>query len=604
MKENMIPDYDFLFEKDKENQKEKTHFIKKIIKKDFGKILLSTIMYIIKSSPVWIIPLITSEIITLITEKPDNINTMLIFYGVLLFILIAQNVLTHVLYAKITDKMIRSTSNGIRLTVVRKLQHLSITYHKEMETGTIQSKFLSDIDKIDNYYASIIKIIIPAIIGVIISVGISIYRSPLVTLFFLLIIPLNLISGQLFKKRMRSSNKDLRIENEAMSARISNMIQMLSLIKSHGLETIETIEAKKAIDRVTVKSLKADRDIAYFGSTAWVVSQCLSVVSLIFTAFLALKGYITVGDVVLFQSLFAQINGSVSTLINYYPQIVSGNESIESISEIVTNEELEDRSGNREPKNVIGYVDFNHVYYKYPDAFEYQLKDIDLHVRKGECIALVGSSGSGKSTIMSLLLGLIDPSEGTLDIDGVPMTELSKIVYRKFVSVVPQNCILFPGSIKENITYGLESYTEEELNEAVEASNIKEFLPSMKYGLDTNVGEHGDKLSGGQKQRVAIARALIRKPRILILDEATSALDNESEYHIEKAIERMTKTCTTFIVAHRLSTIRNADRIVVIEEGKIEEIGTYKELIDKKGKFFELDKLSRLSDKRNETIGE
>jgi len=171
---------------------------------------------------------------------------------------------------------------------------------------------------------------------------------------------------------------------------------------------------------------------------------------------------------------------------------------------------------------------------------------------------------------------------------------MSRPTYRHFISVVPQNSILFSGSIRENITYGLSSYTEEELNKAVEDADIPEFLPSLPDGLDTQVGEHGDKLSGGQKQRICIARALIRNPRILIMDEATSALDNVAEYHVQKAVNRLVKARTTFIVAHRLSTIRNADRIVVMEDGCAVEIGNYDELMKKGGKFCELERLSRI----------
>lgn len=166
--------------------------------------------------------------------------------------------------------------------------------------------------------------------------------------------------------------------------------------------------------------------------------------------------------------------------------------------------------------------------------------------------------------------------------------------YRRYLSVVPQNSILFSGTIEENITYGLSHYSEEQLQKAVDDADITEFLPSLSNGLHTIVGEHGDKLSGGQKQRISIARALIRNPKILILDEATSALDNVAEYHVQKAIDKLVHERTTFIVAHRLSTIRNADRIVVMDEGKMVEVGTYEELLAKNGKFAELEKLSRI----------
>jgi ATP-binding cassette subfamily B protein len=196
---------------------------------------------------------------------------------------------------------------------------------------------------------------------------------------------------------------------------------------------------------------------------------------------------------------------------------------------------------------------------------------------------------------MNLLIGLLAPTNGRILIDGVPLTDLPLQAYRHFISVVPQNSILFSGTIRENITYGMRRYSESRLMRAVQDAAVSEFLPSLPNGLDTQVGERGDKLSGGQKQRVSIARALVRNPRILILDEATSALDNVSEYHVQKAIEKLVeRQCTTFIVAHRLSTIRNADRIIVMDEGRLVEMGTYEELVALNGKFAELDRLCRI----------
>jgi ATP-binding cassette subfamily B protein len=340
--------------------------------------------------------------------------------------------------------------------------------------------------------------------------------------------------------------------------------------------------------------MRLDKTVARFGSMMWVVGQLLSALCLLFCVLLAVKDIITTGEVVLFQSLFSSISGTVLSLINSYPMLVTGKEAVRSLSELICAEDIERDNGRTHIQGVCGAVEFEEVCYHYPHDGKAVVQDFSLRVKQGERIAVVGSSGSGKSTLMNLLIGLLAPTSGQILIDGTPLSDIPLQEYRRYLSVVPQNSILFSGTIRENITYGLSHYSEEELQKAVEDADIAEFLPSLPRGLDTVVGEHGDKLSGGQKQRISIARALIRNPKILILDEATSALDNVAEYHVQKAIDKLVYARTTFIVAHRLSTIRNADRIVVMDEGKMIEVGSYEELMAKGGKFCELEKLSRI----------
>ncbi len=601
--DNIIPDYDYLFtESTTKRGKNKSNFFSKLIKLNIKGIILSAIALILMYSPQWLNPVLTANVINAVTDSlmvgmglsSEVVNFILINAGVMLA-LILLNIPTTIWRWRITSKIVRKTGAGIKASVVRKLQSLSITYHKDIESGKVQSKFLKDTEAVDGLFGTMLNGIMPCVFTVIGALIIALSTNYLMALFFVVIVPIDVIMVKFFNGKLRKGYRDYRVETENLSAKMNTMLEMMPVTKSHGLENVEISSFKKTITGLTKAGLKVDRNIAGFGACSWVVHTLMNAICLGFCIFLAVERVIGVGDIMLYQSLFTQISSSVSALTNYIPNFGSGVEALSSVSEIMNATDVEVNVGKAKVPSVSGNVKFDKVSYKYPDTEQNVVEGLNLDVKAGECIAFVGASGSGKSTVMNMIIGFLKPIEGNIYIDGKNINDINLSVYRHNISVVPQNSILFSGTIRENITYGLERYTEEQLKTVVEMANLNEFIKELPNGLDTVIGEHGDKLSGGQKQRITIARALIRNPKILILDEATSALDNISEYHVQKAISSSIKGRTTFIVAHRLSTIRDADRIVVMDNGVAVEIGTYDELMAKKGKFFELKALSDMN---------
>lgn len=606
--DNVIPDYDHLFDEsvDKKGAK-KSRAFSKILKMNAKGIIGTTIIYVFQAAPTYLAPLITAYIINLVTDLAisgagvaADVWRKLIIAAIILAVSIIQNVPTTIWRYNAVSKICRRLGAGIKSAVVRKLQSLSITYHKDMQTGRIQSKFLKDTDATEALFSTFLHSFVPNLVGVIAAVIISVCKSGVVSLFFLCVIPVNVLISCAFRKKLRKVYRDHRVNTEKMSAKLSTMIEMVPVTKSHGLERVEIAAVDRSIVNLTESGRNMDKQIASFGSVSWVLNELLRSVNLIFCSVLAIKKIIPVGDIVLYQSMFTQISGYVTGLINMYPQLASGVEAMNSISEIMNVSDVEVAMGKTAVRNITGAVEFKNVSYRYPHTEQYVVKDFSLDVKPGECIAVVGASGSGKSTIMNLIIGFLLPEKGELLIDGKPITDFDLSEYRHHISVVPQSSILFDGTIRENITYGLSRYKEQDLQRVIEMANLNEFLSELPNGIDTPIGEHGDKLSGGQRQRITIARALIRNPKILILDEATSALDNISEYHVQKAISSSIRGRTTFIVAHRLSTIRDADRIVVMDQGVAVECGTYDQLMEKKGKFYELKCLNDINAKQAE----
>lgn len=572
-------------------RKYRGHPIKTLIalyKGNYFKFFLAVVFFFIKHSPVWVLPIITANIINDVSlGNPDCLRNIAV-YSVIMVLLIALNIPMNYLYTKYKSLATRYAETGLRKALVRKLQQLSITYHTETQSGRLQSKIMRDVEAVETLSTQMFLSVLNIGLNIGVALVVTVQKSMVVFLFFLVSAPIASLTMVSFRSIMKKRNMEFRKEMEETSAKVMEMVEIIPVTRAHALEEEEIKRMSGQLVEVAEKGYRLDIIQSLFGSVGWAIFQVIQILCLAFTSYLAFSGKILAGDITLYQTYFATIVNQISAIVTLVPIITKGVESVNSIGEVLLENDIEVNEGKEKLDDVVGVFDFKDVHFNYRNNSNEVLKGLNLHVDKGETIALVGESGAGKTTILNLVIGFISATGGTVTIDGKDMSKIDLRTYRKHLAVVPQTSILFSGTIRDNITYGKSDISDEKLWEVIEAANLKELVESLPNGLDTQVGEHGGKLSGGQRQRVSIARALIRNPKIIVLDEATSALDSISEKLIQEAINNLTAQRTTFIVAHRLSTIRDADKIAVIADGKCIEYGTFEELMELQGEFYRM----------------
>lgn len=469
------------------------------------------------------------------------------------------------------------------------LQKLSDNYFNNTKIGQIMSRITSDLFEVtefahhcpEEFFIAFLK----TVISFIILSGINL---PLTILIFLLI-PVMAVSCTYFNIQVRKAFKHQRNHIGELNARIEDSLLGNRVVRAFANEKIEIEKFNRDNQEFLQIKRKTYKYMAAFQNTIRMFDGLMYVVVIVAGGIFMIKGLIEPGDLVAYTLYVSTLLGTIRRIIEFAEQFQRGMTGIDRFMELMdANVDIFDEEGARTLTKIDGEISFEDVSFEYPDDRNPVLSHISLRIRSGEKVALVGPSGGGKTTLCSLVPRFYDPTEGRILIDGQDIREVTLKSLRSTVGVVQQDVYLFSGTVLENIEYGRPGASMEDVVSAAKMAGAHEFITGLKDGYNTYVGERGVKLSGGQKQRISIARVFLKNPPVLILDEATSALDNESEQLVSQSLERLSKGRTTVTIAHRLTTIQNADRILVLSDNSIVEEGNHEELLLKKGMYYQL----------------
>ncbi|MFZ0369493.1 MAG: ABC transporter ATP-binding protein [Halobacillus sp.] len=575
----------------------------KFVKPYKGKIILTVLIGVVKFSIPLLMPLITKYVIDDIINadslaQSEKIDQLLWLMGGAFFVFMIIRPPIEYIRQYMAQWIGSNILYDVREKLFDHIQRLSLRFYSKTKTGEIISRVIHDVEQTKTFVITGLMNIWLDMFTIVIAIIIMLTMNVWLTLVSIALFPLYGFAVKYFYARLRHLTRDRSQALAQVQGHLHERVQGIPVTRSFALENYEQdqfdVQNKNFLD----KAITHTNWNAYTYSVTNTITDLAPLLVIAFAGYQVITGSLTIGTMVAFTGYMERVYSPLRRLVNSATVLTQSIASMDRVFELVDEKyDIVDKPGAKKLEKVNGDVSVENVSFRYDEGEPLVLNKVSLDVKQGETVAFVGMSGGGKSTLISLIPRFYDVTEGRIMIDGMDIRDVEARSLRDKVGMVLQDNILFSESISMNIRMGNPDATDEEVIEAAKAANAHEFITNLSNGYDTLVGERGVKLSGGQKQRVAIARIFLKNPPLLVLDEATSALDLESESLIQGALERLASDRTTFIVAHRLSTITHADRIVLIENGEIVEVGSHRELMDKRGNYYNLYQMQELDDK-------
>lgn len=574
-----------------------------------GKIILTVLIGIVKFSIPLLMPLIIKYVIDDIINAEDMTQAerldqlLLILGGAFLIFLILRPPIEYI-RQYLAQWIGSNILYDIREKLFDHIQRLSLRFYSRTKTGEIISRVIHDVEQTKTFVITGLMNIWLDMFTIVIAIIIMLTMDPWLTLVSIALFPFYGFAVKYFYARLRKLTRDRSQALAEVQGHLHERVQGVPVTRSFALEDHEQEQFDVKNKNFLDKAITHTNWNAYTYSVTNTITDLAPLLVIAFAGYQVITGSLTVGTMVAFVGYMDRVYNPLRRLVNSATVLTQSIASMDRVFEFVDEKyDIVDKPEAKKMEHVRGDVKVEDVSFRYDEEDPLVLKNVSLDINQGETIAFVGMSGGGKSTLISLIPRFYDVTSGSISIDGIDIRDFEARSLRDNIGMVLQDNILFSESIAMNIRMGNPDATDEQMVEAAKAANAHDFIMNLPNGYDTLVGERGVKLSGGQKQRVAIARVFLKNPPLLVLDEATSALDLESEHLIQNALERLASERTTFIVAHRLSTITHADRIVHIENGEIVEVGSHQELMKKQGHYYDLYQVQELDDPKEEYMG-